>query len=215
MASNRRDGQNRHLVYTTGCSVYGSNGAGAVLTEESPCASESWRYRLEQQLATTTIPYTILRPAFIYGGGGQRSLLGQWFAQGEKKDGRYFGQPSKVWSWVHVSDLARAYARVLDDLPDQNGQVYVLADSYRLGALDTFKACLRAAGAATPVEFLPATDGDPEVPIFDQDVVVDSSKAARRLEWRPAHGNLLSDIDLYYRSWLAAKTTWFSPISRN
>ncbi len=144
LAAERRDHVKRHLVYTTGCSVYGSHGAQTVLTESTPCAAESWRYKLEQQLATVGIPYTVLRPAFVYGGGSHRSLLSQWFAQGEADDTRFFGSVSKVWSWIRVEDLATAYAEILKDAHTQDGQIYVVADAPPVSA--PWKPSLRACG---------------------------------------------------------------------
>jgi nucleoside-diphosphate-sugar epimerase len=132
-----------HLIYTTGCSVYGAH-SHRVLTEETPTDADHPRATLERELQASGLRHTIVRPAFVFGGDGRSSLLGRWLDADRDDVGMFYGDPTKEWSWVHVDDLARGYAAIVDRLPELDGETFLLADEAPFRALETFEASRRA-----------------------------------------------------------------------
>ena len=114
--ASRRD---RLFIYTTGCSIYGKR-PERVMDETTPANPDhalAFRMDMEQELLAMPIPQcrkVILRPGFIYGLDGKSSITGMWFGMGEQGKAIYRGDRHKGWSWVHVSDLARAYVMVAE-----------------------------------------------------------------------------------------------------
>ena len=205
-----RTGRHRHLVYTTGSTVYGKVDTPLLdeTTPGNPGHALAFRLELEQELAGSGLPYTVIRPAFMYGGSdSSTSKTGIWFTDAARGRAIFFGDPGKSWSWVHVDDLAEAYVLVVARAGELNGEVFCIADEQRLTALDTLKGCLRTAGYHGEIEFRPAADGPWFDQVSDQDEVMTSAKARRQLGWTPRHTGVLDDIDIYYRTWRHSVTT--------
>ncbi|MFZ7086887.1 NAD-dependent epimerase/dehydratase family protein [Curtobacterium sp. RRHDQ10] len=197
------DRRSRHVVYTTGCSTYGS-GVHTVLTETTPVDPENRRARLEVELADTGLAHTIIRPAFVHGADARSSIVGRWF--GDAADGRavHHGEPGKLWSWVHVDDVGAAYAAVLREPAAHDGQVYLLADDQAAPALTVLTAAARTAGYEGPVAFAPIADELPTYRGFDHDEVIDSTKARSRLGWIPTKPGVLDDMPTSFTEWRRA-----------
>ncbi|MER6385866.1 NAD-dependent epimerase/dehydratase family protein [Streptomyces sp. NPDC001250] len=202
-----RYGRRCHLVYTTGISSYGRTGSSLMdeNTPGNPDSPLSFRFRLEQELAASGLPHTIVRPGFLYGGAATTSMTGQWFAAAEAGKPVFYGDTGKRWSWVHVEDLADAYVRILDNPAAVNGETFVIADEQRLPALDVQTAAVRAAGHAGEIALAPVEDGGMMQTAADQDELVTSAKVRRVLGWRPSHASITDAIDLHYRAWKAAQ----------
>jgi nucleoside-diphosphate-sugar epimerase len=208
-AAQERDGRDRHLVFTTGISLYGRTGL-ALMDERSPGNPDSplaFRARLEKELAATGLAHTIVRPGFMYGGAAATSMTGHWFAAAEAGNPVFYGDTAKRWSWVHVDDLARAYVRILDDPAAVNGETFVIADEQRLRALDVQYAAVRAAGFTGDIALESAEAGGMLQMAADQDELVTSAKARRLLGWTPRHPSITDAIDTHYRAWKAAGAT--------
>jgi nucleoside-diphosphate-sugar epimerase len=197
------DGRRRHLVYTTGISAYGRTGSPLMdeTTPGNPGSPLHFRFQLERELAASGLPHTVVRPGFLYGGAGSTSMLGQWFAGLDV----FYGDTAKRWSWVHVEDLAAAYATVLRDPSRFDGETFVLADDQRLCALDVQREALRAAGLTGEVTLADAEAGGMLHVAADQDELVSSAKAHRLLGWRPRHLSPTDAMDVHYRAWRAAR----------
>jgi nucleoside-diphosphate-sugar epimerase len=200
-AAQERDGKRRHLVYTTGCSSYGKVDAD-VFDEETPGNPDGFlffRFALEAELAATGLPFTVLRPGFIYGGTAATSMTARWFA-----DAQFPGDRTKRWTWVHVDDLADAYVRVLGNLPAAEGEVFCVGEETPANAHDVFLACLAAAGLSGTATYVPIEQAGPMDRTADQDEVMTSAKAQRVLGWEPAHPGFLADVETYHRAWVAS-----------
>ncbi len=183
-------GRAPHLVYTTGCSVYGAH-THPVLDERTPTDPDHPRAQLEARLGASGLAHTIVRPAFVFGGDGRSSLLARWLDEARDGVTVFYGDVEKVWSWVHVDDLARGYAAVLDHLADLDGEAFLLADDAPVGAMEAYAACQRAFGRTGPATHAPISDEEPVYRVFDRDEVVDSSKARRMIGWTPRAASVL------------------------
>ncbi|KUM96345.1 NAD-dependent epimerase, partial [Streptomyces yokosukanensis] len=206
-AAQERDGQRRHLVYTTGISSYGRTGV-ALMDENTPGNAESpigFRFELERELAASGIDHTVVRPGFLYGGPATTSMTGQWFAEAEAGKPVFYGDVTKRWSWVHVDDLADAYVRILGNPTAVAGETFVIADDQRLTALDMQRAAVRATGRTQDIGLESAEAGGMMQLAADQDELVDSRKAHRLLGWRPRHTSFTDAPDRHYRAWKASQ----------
>ncbi|GGP47352.1 NAD-dependent epimerase/dehydratase family protein [Saccharothrix coeruleofusca] len=197
-----------HLVYTTGCSSYGRVDA-PVLDENTPGnpgGALYFRLELEQRLAASGLPHTVLRPGFIYGGEARTSQAGNWFAAGRSGRAVFYGDRAKSWTWVHVDDLAEAYTAVVAGIGGglPSGEVFCVGEENPPTALEVFTACVRAAGHTGPVEFAPIEQAGWLDRAADHDEVMTSAKAREVLGWTPRHAGVLADVDTYYRAWAAS-----------
>lgn len=216
VAARDRDGRRRHLVYTTGCSIYGKVDA-PVLDEATPGNPDHplyFRMELEAELAASGLPFTVLRPGFLYGGEARTSMTGRWFADAADGGAVFYGQAGKTWSWLHVDDLAAAYVDVVAridssrDDPERSvdGQTYCLADDHPTAALDVLTACAQAAGRTGPVDHRPIADAGWLDQAGDQDEVMTTAHARRHLGWAPRHVGVVPEITSYHRAWQAARS---------
>jgi nucleoside-diphosphate-sugar epimerase len=204
-----RTGRHRHLVYTTGSTVYGKVDAPLLdeATPGNPDHALHFRLQLEKELAASGLPHTVIRPAFMYGGAdASTSKTGIWFTDAAQGRAVFYGDQAKSWSWVHVDDLAEAYVLVVARATELDGEVFCIADEQRLTALDTLRACHRRARYDGQIEFRPAVDGPWFDQVSDQDEVMTAAKARRQLGWVPRHTGVLDDLDIYYRTWRHSMT---------
>jgi nucleoside-diphosphate-sugar epimerase len=141
----------------------------------------------------------------MYGNDGQSSMSGRWFAMGETGEVTYRGDPEKGWSWVHVTDLADAYVRIVEGGRSLGDEVFCLADEQRLQCLGVMTACAREAGFTGQVQLAPADPQDWTSVVFDQNEFITSGKARRRLGWMPHHPGILDDLPAYYQAWKQAQ----------
>ncbi|WP_326685684.1 MULTISPECIES: NmrA family NAD(P)-binding protein [unclassified Streptomyces] len=197
-------GRRQHLVYTTGCSVYGEH-AHAVLTPQTPVDNGNLRARLEAELRSAGLPHTVLRPGMVHGGDARSSIVGDWFRQARSSGPVHRGRRDKVWSWIHVEDLARAYTAVLRAPEEHDGRTYLLADAHPAAPLAVAEAAARAAGSADALAFAPVEDEKPVYRIFDRDEVIDSAAARGALAWTPQESDVLAALPASFRQWSAAR----------
>jgi nucleoside-diphosphate-sugar epimerase len=200
--------QHRQLVYTTGCSIYGKVPPRVMdeTTPGNPGHALAYRMRLEEEaLALPNLSTVVVRPGFMYGNDGQSSMSGRWFAMGEAGAVTYQGDPEKGWSWVHVTDLADAYVRIVEGGRAMGNEIFCLADEQRLQCLEVMTACARTAGFTGQVQLAPADPQDWTSVVFDQNEFITSAKARRRLGWMPHHPGILDDLPAYYQAWKQAQ----------
>lgn len=189
-----------HVVYTSGCSIYGEH-AHARLTSGTPVDDGTARAGLEAELRGTGVPHTVLRPGMVHGGDARSSIVGAWFLDASTTGPVHHGRRDKVWSWIHVDDLARAYAAVLRSPENHRGRTYLLADSQPTSAWAVVEAAARAAGSTAPVSLQPIEDENPLYRVFDRDEVVDSSPARSALEWAPRESGVIEALPASFAAW--------------
>ena len=207
--ASRRD---RLFIYTTGCSIYGKR-PERVMDETTPANPDhalAFRMDMEQELLAMMIPQcrkVILRPGFIYGLDGKSSITGMWFGMGEQGKAIYRGDRDKGWSWVHVSDLAQAYVMVAESGAVIDDEIFCVANEQRLKCLDIMQACLSATGYEGEIEFAEPSEDDVTSTWFDQNEFITSQKARYLLGWVPRHLGVIDEIETYYASWKAARSS--------
>jgi nucleoside-diphosphate-sugar epimerase len=201
----------RLFIYTTGCSIYGER-PERVMDETTPANPEhnlAFRMDMEQELFAMPIPdcrKVVLRPGFMYGLDGQSSVSATWFGMGEQRKAIYRGDREKGWSWVHISDLAEAYVRVVESGAAIDGEVFCIADEQRSKCVEVMQACLKAAGYEGAVEFASPEDDDVTSVWFNQNEFITSRKANRILGWIPRHTGIIDEVETYYAAWKTAQS---------
>lgn len=166
----------------------------------------------------------VARPGFLYGMSG--SYTAPWFAVGasqrqaglKKPKISLSGSPNKRWPFIHVSDLADGYLRIAEAPRSVvAGQIFNFGDATNATLRDVVVACARVAFVdAVPSSLRKGPEEDVEVEvellpqgtdawsnISEQSCLVECSKAARYLHWRPRHQNFLENLPTYYASWKA------------
>lgn len=201
----------RLFIYTTGCSIYGER-PERVMDETTPANPEhnlAFRMDMEQELFAMPLPdcrKVVLRPGFMYGLDGQSSVSATWFGMGEQRKAIYRGDREKGWSWVHISDLAEAYVRVVESGAAIDGEVFCIADEQRSKCVEVMQACLKAAGYEGAVEFASPEDDDVTSVWFNQNEFITSRKANRILGWIPRHTGIIDEVETYYAAWKTAQS---------
>ncbi|HTD42630.1 MAG TPA: NAD-dependent epimerase/dehydratase family protein [Bryobacteraceae bacterium] len=167
VAAAARDSGVRRVIYTSSVSVYDFAAVreGGVVTEESPldvhgelrgtyslakCKAE--QTALKERSSPQT-PWTILRPAVIFGTGHSGaslvgSMLGPFLL--------CLGRGNKQMRLIHVKDVAEAIVTMCED-PLTAGQVYNVAHPDSLTVRQYIRACLRNKGTTKPrVVYIPS-----------------------------------------------------------
>lgn len=144
---------------------------------------------------------TVVRPGFVYGGHG--GFVADLFYS--QKPAIIDGRRDKRWSWVHIDDLADAYA-----LLTRSPRVVVVGQMWNFAApndnptYEDIRTKMAHVSGQT-VEYQEQNDGN-QVPVrWDTDSIINPSKAIDQLGWRPKHVGYLEEIEIYYKSWLAYK----------
>ncbi|MBW8088622.1 hypothetical protein IGW14_11425 [Streptomyces hygroscopicus subsp. hygroscopicus] len=115
------------------------------------------------------------------------------------------GRRDKVWSWIHVEDLARAYTAVLREPEEHDGRTYLLGDARRVAPLAVVEAAARAVGRTDAVALAPIEDEKPVYRVFDRDEIIDSSAAGAALGWIPQESDVLAELPASFGQWSAAR----------
>jgi len=193
------------------------------LTEDSPICPEDYlqknlpvtplfqilkdRIEIEKKvLSSKSWDGIVLRPPMVYGGKKGHATI--FFQQAEEKGKlTLFGDGNTVFSYIHIHDLAEAYARVVEaDASVVAGQVLHFAEAERLTQKEVAVHFAKTVGKENlEIEFAPWFN-----PMFETSTFwLDSSKAKRLLGWTPGH-NLLRDAKVLYLAWkeTGAPGTW-------
>ncbi|MBE9040085.1 NAD-dependent epimerase/dehydratase family protein [Oscillatoriales cyanobacterium LEGE 11467] len=203
--------RNRLFIYTTGCSIYGKR-PERVMDESTPANPDhalAFRMDLERELFDIPIDRcrkVVLRPGFMYGLDAHSSITGMWFEMGERGEAIYRGDRDKGWSWVHISDLARAYVNVAECTAPIDKEVFCIADEQRPKCIEVMRACLKAANYNGDIQFAEPQEDDVTSTWFDQNEFITSQKARSLLGWVPHHTGVIDEIETYYMAWKAARS---------
>lgn len=212
----KADGTKRLFVYTTGCSIYGKV-PEQLMDENTPGNSAGvlyFRMEMEQQaLKLDNVRTVVVRPGFMYGQDGRTCYINRWFEQGEAGRVVYAGDPTRGWSWVHVSDLADAYLRLVEHSEPLDREIFCLADDQQPLCFDVATAAARAAGFTGEIGVGPASL-EAFTEMFDQNEFITSAKARRVLGWVPRQPGILAYMHLYYQGWKAGQALEGAAFSR-
>ena len=195
-------GKIRHFVYVSSAGVY-------LKSDQMPHRegdaidpkSRHWgKYETETYLAKANIPWTSVRPTYIYGPQNYNPLEAWFFDRIVRDrpipipgDGQYLTQLG------HVKDLANAMAAVLGN-PEAIGQIYNVSGDRSVSFDGLARACAVAAGRSPDDLKLIHYDSKAfdfgkrkAFPIRSQHFFADINKAINELVWQP-HFNLVSGL---------------------
>jgi UDP-glucose 4-epimerase len=132
--------------------------------------------------ATHGLDTTVLALANVYGPrqdpDGEAGVVAIFL--GAMLDGRrpvIYGDGAQTRDFVHVSDVADAFARAIDRGP---GEVLNIGTGVETSVLELWKACAAAVGYRGDVGFAPKRTGELER------IALDWNRAKRKLGWHPA-----------------------------
>lgn len=189
-------GQISHFVYVSSAGVYLPSEQMPHREEDAvdPQSRHKGKYETEQYLQQEGIPFTSIRPTYIYGSGNYNDLEAWFFDRLVRNkpilipaDGLHFTQ------FGHVEDLAIAMSKVLGN-KNAMGQIYnISGDRYV-----TFKGLALACGEAVgkKPEEIEIKYYNPKqfnlgkrkaFPIRVQHFFADINKAQRDLNWTPKY----------------------------
>ena len=190
----------RPLVYTSDQLIYGDTGPEPA-EETRPLAPPpflTWRPAVEQLVVSRPgVRGVALRATAVHGRGGNQLFPG-WIAA-SARDGvaGYVAEGRVRWSFVHVDDLARAYALALEDGAAR--AVYNVAAEPAVSLRDVAAAVAEAAGVGGRTRSLSV---DEAAPVFgpaarlfaEANLVLSARRIREDLGWAPTAPTVLDDL---------------------
>jgi nucleoside-diphosphate-sugar epimerase len=191
-----------HFVYVSSAGVYLKSDQMPHIEGDAvdPNSRHRGKYETEQYLAETGVPFTSVRPVYIYGPQNYNDLEA-WFFDRIVRD-RPIPIPGNglhITQMGHVQDLATAMAAILGNA-DAVGQIYNISGDRYVTFDGLARACAIAAGKSP--DSLELIHYDPKqfdfgkrkaFPIRLQHFFADIQKAKRDLDWRP-HFELVAGL---------------------
>ncbi len=200
-----------HLVYTSGMWVVGDTGGATVGDDAStdhPAEIVAWRSDHERRFLAghgAGRTASVVRPGHVYGRGG--GLTARMFATAVRSgEAEFVGEGSAFWSNIHVDDLARLYAAVVEA---GDGGVYQAVDGTPERTAIVAEAASRAAGAEGRTRSVPLDQARQKMGAFADAMCLDqklSAPRARSLGWEPEYVSFTSSADVAFAEWDAARS---------
>jgi len=206
-------GKVQHFVYVSSAGVYLKSDQMPHI-EGDPLDPESrhrGKYETEKYLATSGLPWTSVRPTYIYGPQNYNDLEA-WFFDRIVRD-RPIPIPGNglhLTQFGHVEDLAKAMAAILGN-PRAINQIYNVGD-YRYVSFDGLaRACAVAAGKSA--EEITITHYNPKdynlgkakaFPLRVQHFFTDVHKAMEQLNWQPSYDLVRGLTDSFTNDYLVS-----------
>lgn len=149
-------------------------------------------------------PAAVVRPGMVYGGEG--GLTARLFETAVESDAaEYVGDGDNHWSMIHVSDLARLYATVLEA---RAAGVVQAVDGTPLPVREVAKAASLAAGGGGHIRSVPVEVAREKLgPVADA-LCLDQELAApgaRALGWRPELASFTAAAERAFEEWREAR----------
>ncbi len=184
----------KHFVYVSSAGVYLKSNQMPHLESDpvDPKSRHKGKHETEAYLASTGLPWTSIRPTYIYGSQNYNDLEAWFFDRIVRSrplpipgNGMYLTQLG------HVRDLARAMAAVLDN-PQAIGQIYNISGDRYVTFNGLALACAQAAGKSA--DEIKLVHYDPKkfdfgkrkaFPLRSQHFFADIHKAKTELDWEP------------------------------
>lgn len=189
-------GQIQHFVYVSSAGVYLPSNQMPHRENDpvDPQSRHKGKYETEQYLLNENIPFTSVRPVYIYGAGNYNDLEA-WFFDRLSRDlpilipdnGLYFTQ------FGHVDDLALAMSKVLGN-EKAIGQIYNISGDRYVTFTGLAQSCAEAMGK-NPQEIEIKYYNSQQFnfgkrkmfPIRTQHFFADINKAMSELNWQPQY----------------------------
>ncbi|QCS50297.1 NAD-dependent epimerase/dehydratase family protein [Picosynechococcus sp. PCC 11901] len=205
-------GKVKHFIYVSSAGVY-------LPTEQpphkeadpvDPNSRHKGKHETEAYLAQSDLPWTSIRPTYIYGAKNYNDLEA-WFFDRIVRDRPIPipGDGQLITQFGHVYDLATAMAAVLDN-PKAIGQIYNISGDRFVTFTGLAKACAVAAGkdpAAVDLVYYDPKKFDlgkrKAFPIRAQHFMADIHKALNDLDWQPKYDLVGGLKDSFQNDYLA------------
>lgn len=202
------NGKIEHFVYVSSAGVYLPS-VQMPHRESDPVDPQSrhkGKYETEQYLARQNVPFTSVRPVYIYGSGNYNDLEA-WFFDRLTRDlpilipdqGLYFTQ------FGHVEDLALAMSQVLGN-QKAIGQIYNISGDRYVTFTGLAQSCAEAIGKNSnniEIKYYDTSKFDlgkrKAFPIRVQHFFADINKAINELNWQPKY-DLISGLKESYQN---------------
>lgn len=203
----------RHFIYMSSAGVYLKSDQMPHLEGDplDPKSRHQGKAETEAYLAAQGLPFTSIRPTYIYGPRNYNDLEA-WFFDRIVRDrpvpipgnGQHFTQ------FGHVKDLAQALAAVLDN-PQAIGQIYNISGDRYVTFDGLARACAIAAGKSAAE--LQLVHYDPKAfdfgkrkafPLRPQHFFASVEKAKAHLHWQPEYDLIAGLRDAFENDYLAS-----------
>ena len=206
-------GKVQHFVYVSSAGVYLKSDQMPHVEGDAvdPKSRHKGKFETEAYLADQGIPYTSIRPVYIYGPQNYNDLEA-WFFDRLVRD-RPIPIPGNGMALTqlgHVQDLARAMAAVLGN-EKAIGQVYNISGDRAVSFDGLARACAAAVGK--PADALKLVHYDPKqfdfgkrkaFPMRVQHFFTSVEKAKAELNWRPEFDLVSGLKDSFQHGYLAS-----------
>ncbi len=204
----------KHFIYVSSAGVYLKSDQMPHIEGDTvdPKSRHKGKFETEAYLKESGIPWTSIRPTYIYGSGNYNDLEA-WFFDRIVRD-RPIPIPGNGLNFTqfgHVLDLARAMAAVLGN-DRAVRQIYNISDVRYVTFDGLARACAVAVGKSP--EELKIVHYNPKkfdfgkkkaFPMRVQNFFADVNKAMRELDWKPEY-NLVSGLqESFQNDYLASK----------
>lgn len=207
-------GRIEHFIYMSSAGVYLKSDQMPHLEGDpvDPKSRHKGKYDTEAYLSLQGLPFTSIRPTYIYGPQNYNDLEA-WFFDRIVRDrpipipshGQHFTQ------FGHVKDLAQAMANVLDN-SQAIGQIYNVSGERYITFDGLARICAAAAGKdpdAVQIVHYDAKKFDfgkrKAFPMRTQHFFADIHKAVRELHWKPEFDLLSGLKDSFQNDYLVSK----------
>jgi len=201
-------------IFTSGIMTYGNASTGPLDETMEAKPTHQWtedRKNFENKVFNfgkneqAWIRTVFVRPGFVYGRSGG-PIANIFFGISKESDLVLYGSPNKRWSWVHVDDLGDGYVLIVENsksTPDN--QIFNLSNVDNPTYHELRVGMAKAAGwneKKYKVEYREIPPDNRAVLVWENTVIINPHKA-KEIGWNPKHENFVSEIDIYYESWLA------------
>eukprot|EP01038_Epipyxis_sp_PR26KG_P007412 gene7412-10103_t len=205
------NGKIEHYVYMSSAGVYKKS----LLMPHQEGDLEDVKSRHKGKLETEAylkkigIPFTSIRPTYIYGPMNYNPLEEYFFARlKENRPVCIPGHGQHITGLGHVADLAVAFAQVIGN-DKAKGQIYNIQDTQSVTFEGLTRLCAQSMGldpSKVNVKFYDKKDFDfgekKAFPMREQHFFCSVSKAMEDLNWKPKYGMLAGLKDSYENDFL-------------
>ena len=203
----------KHFVYVSSAGVYLKSDQMPHIEGDAvdPKSRHKGKHQTEAYLAEAGLPWTSIRPTYIYGSQNYNDLEAWFFDRiVSNRPLPIPGNGLHITQLGHVGDLAKAMAAVLGN-EQAIGQIYNISGDRYVSFDGLARTCARAAGKS--IDDLELVHYDPKqfdfgkrkaFPLRLQHFFADVHKAANQLNWKPEYDLLSGLKDSFQNDYLAS-----------
>ena len=191
----QQTGRCKAFIYTSGIAAVGDHGEAVITEKTDRVSSALGDFHAEGegmvlQAAARGIPALVLRPGFVYGAAG--SFANFFIREAQKGFFPYPGNGMNYIPWIHVEDLAEAYALAVANPPV--GEVIHIVDNQPVRLAEFASLLVRTVGKgraqSMPKWLVSLLAGGPLAEMLTGSYRASNGKAQLALGWKPRHPTL-------------------------